>query len=95
MLDAVSADAPDGGPHVPPRLRIEPGGQFVEDDDLRIANQRQRNGQALLLAAGEFRVGGVPLVGQTDLVEHTDPVGRLLIEAAVQPKRLADPQPVG
>src|SRR5262245_58007643 len=38
------------------RLRVETGGRLVEEQQLRIVEQRQRQGQALLLAAGQRAV---------------------------------------
>ena len=40
------------------RLRIEAGGRFVQEQHLRIVEQRQGERQALLLAAGELGVLG-------------------------------------
>ena len=37
-------------------LRVESGGRLVEEQHLRIVEQRQGQGQALLLAAGELGV---------------------------------------
>ena len=36
------------------RLRVEAGGGLVEEQHLRIVEQRQRQGQPLLLSAGEL-----------------------------------------
>ena len=35
-------------------LRVEAGGQFIEEDKLRIREERQGNKETLLLPAGEF-----------------------------------------
>ena len=40
-------------PQVPPRLRIEPGRRLVQKQQLRVAHQRARHRQPLLLPAGE------------------------------------------
>src|SRR5712692_10165868 len=40
-------------------LRIEPGGWFVEEDDLRIVDQGHSPGEALFLAARKLIVKGV------------------------------------
>ena len=40
-------------PGRPPRLRVHAGGRLVQEDQLRPADQRQRQRQPLLLAAGE------------------------------------------
>ena len=44
------ADLP---PQAAPRLDVEPRRRLVEEDQLRIAGQRQREHHALLLAAGQ------------------------------------------
>ncbi len=40
-------------------LRVESGGGFVEEQELRFIDQSEREGEALLLAAGQGRVGGI------------------------------------
>ena len=50
---AAVADAADQVPDRAARLRVEPGGQLVEEHDLRIVDERQRDEQPLLLAARE------------------------------------------
>ncbi len=42
----------DDLPQLPAALRVEPGGGFVEKQNLRIGHQRRGDGQALLLTAG-------------------------------------------
>jgi hypothetical protein len=36
---------------IAPRLRVEPGGQLVEQDDFRIVNQGKGDEETLLLSA--------------------------------------------
>ena len=51
-------------------MRIQRAGGFVGQDDRRVAHQRPRDGNALLLAAGEL-IGLVPdLVAQAHLLQH-------------------------
>ncbi len=70
---AAVADILDELPGVTPRLRVEAGGQLVEDRDLRVADQRQRDRQPLLLAAGQLAERGLALVGQAEIVEQLVP----------------------
>jgi hypothetical protein len=58
-------DVLDQLPGVPPGLRVQSGGQLVQDGELRVAHQRQGDQQPLLLPAGQPTEGGVPLGGQT------------------------------
>ena len=60
--DAAVADRLDEVPGVATRLRVEAGGQLVEDRDPRLADERERDREPLLLAAGQVAVGGVALV---------------------------------
>jgi hypothetical protein len=57
-------DAFDQSPRLPASLRVKTCGQFVEDRDLRVADQRQRGRQALLLSAREALVVVAALRGQ-------------------------------
>ena len=52
-VDAVALERSDDLPGGPPRLRVHAGGRLVQEDQLRPADQRQRQRQPLLLAAGE------------------------------------------
>jgi hypothetical protein len=54
----------DDSPDVPPRLGIEAGRRFVEEDEFRIAHQGDGDPEALLLPAGEGPHEGVCLVGK-------------------------------
>jgi hypothetical protein len=60
--DAGVADRLDQVPGVAAGLRVEPGGELVEDRDARAADERERDRQPLLAAAGELAVTGVELV---------------------------------
>src|SRR2546427_1865067 len=48
---AALADAAHQLPNRAPRLRVEPGGELVEKHQFRIVDERERDEQALLLAA--------------------------------------------
>ena len=47
-------------------LRIERGGGFVADDQRRFVDERAGDGDALLLAAGEFVRSFLPAVAEAD-----------------------------
>ena len=49
--DAALADALDQVPGVAASLRVEPGRELVEDGDLGVADERERDREPLLLAA--------------------------------------------
>ena len=70
------ADAADDLPGVAARARVEAGGRLVEEDQLGIADQRQGEVEAALLAAGEGLDPRPRLLGEPDEVEHlVDPPG--------------------
>ena len=50
-------------------LRVERGGGFVADDERRFVDERAGDGDALLLAAGEFVRSFLPSGAEADLVE--------------------------
>ncbi len=41
-------------PHRPPGLRVQPGGQLIQEEDLRVIDHGQRDENALLLPSGEL-----------------------------------------
>ena len=86
----LRADVLDELPGVAAGARVEPGGQLVEDDDPGVADQRERDEQALLLAAGELAEPGGQLGGQAEAFGERAPVGRVRVEGGVQLQRLAD-----
>ncbi len=86
----VAHQVPDGVPG----LRVETGGQLVQEDQLRVRQERQGDEQALLLPAGQFREGGVAFLLQPQLGEQFLPVGRFGVERGVQVERLPDLHPV-
>ena len=51
-------------------LRIEAGGRLIEEYDLGIVDQRHRQRQALLLAAGKMAVEGVALFFELEAREQ-------------------------
>ena len=77
--DAPGLEGPDHGPGVAAGGRIEPGGEFVEDDDLRVPEQRQRDEEPLLLTAGEVREARVALGGETPVGEELVGIGVIAV----------------
>jgi hypothetical protein len=93
--DAPVPDLLDELPGAAARVRVQAGGELVEHGDLGVPDQRQRDGQPLLLAAGELAVPGLQLVAQAQVVQQPPPVHRLAVEGAVQVQRLPDPDALG
>ena len=67
---AAVADAAHQVPDGAPRLRVEAGGELIEEDDFRIVDERERDEQALLLAAGKVHEPGIAFVGEAELFEQ-------------------------
>lgn len=61
---AARADAAHQFPDGAARLRVESGGEFIEEYDFRIVDERERDEEALLLSAGERHEPGVALFGE-------------------------------
>ena len=79
-------------PGVPAGAGVEARRQFVEDDDPGVADERERDEQALFLATGELAEPGGEPVGQAEAFGQRAPVGRTGIEGRVQLQCLADGQ---
>ena len=63
---AELAQAGDHLPGLAARRGVEAGGRLVEEEQLGVADQRQRHVEAALLAARERRGPGVRLLGEAD-----------------------------
>ena len=72
--------------------RRQPFGRLVHDQEARIAEERARDGQHLLLAAGELRAAvGAPLVKpRKSLIDAVDRPGRIRGRRRHQPQMLVD-----
>jgi hypothetical protein len=70
--------------------RVGAGGELVENGDLRVADQGQRDREALLLAAGELFEARVALPGQPKLGQELLLVGGVRGEGAEERERLGD-----
>ena len=86
------ADVLDELPRIAPRLRVETRRELVEDGDLRFADQRERDGQALLLAARQLPELGLPLVGEPEVPEQLVAVARVRVERGVEVDGFTDPE---
>jgi hypothetical protein len=50
-------------------LRVQSGGRLIQEEQLRIVHQRQRESQALLLSAGKLRIVGIVLIPELQAFE--------------------------
>src|ERR1041385_5404378 len=78
----------DQVPELPPRLRVEPGGRLVEEEELGIGHQRAGERQPLLLAAGELADPGVALLAELHRGEHVVDGTGTAVEAPEELDRL-------
>src|SRR5665647_1721818 len=87
---AAVADLPDDVPDRQAGLRVQPGGQLVEEDELGVIDQRKGDEHALALAARELLDIGVALVLEPEAGEQGTPVGGGRVEGGEQVQRLGD-----
>jgi len=92
--DATGPDLLDQPPGVAPGVGVEAGAELVQDGDLGVADQGERDREALALAPGELVEAGVALAGQAELLQQPVGVGRVAVEGGEQLKGLAHPDPV-
>ena len=85
---AAIADAAHEIPDGPPRLRVETGRQLVEEHELGIVDQGERDEQTLLLPARQRHEPGVALRGQAQLIEEAVAVHGRAIEGGPEVHRL-------
>ena len=64
---AAILQVPDHVPELAARLGVQAGGGLVEEEDLGISDQRDGDGEPLLLAAGKLLDQGIGLALQRDL----------------------------
>ena len=82
-------------PELPPRLGVESGGRLVEEEQIRIGNERARDGEALLLSARKLLHPRAAFLAQSDEVEHLIDLTPARKEAAEEEGHLFDRQLVG
>src|ERR1700675_1588767 len=80
----------DDVPELAAALGIESSGRLVEKKDPRIADQRGRDGEALLLTAGKFSNPRVGFFGELEFFENCGGGARLAIEAGEEFDGFAD-----
>lgn len=79
----------DDLPRVVTRGGIEPGGRLVEEQQFRIRDQRDRDVQPPLLAAGKLGNSHRALLFQTDQLDHFIHRPRMRVEGQIHGDRLA------
>ncbi len=89
--DAVAAQRADQFPDQPPGLRVHPGRRFVEEHQFGAADQRARQGQPLLLAAGQALVRGSSGRAEAEHVQQPGRVERVSRAGGDQPQHLVGP----
>ncbi len=75
-------------------MGIEARGQFIEDDDWRIVDQREHDEEALLLPAGERTERCISLVVYFPPLQQWLSGDRMVVKGGKEPERLGDAQPV-
>ena len=78
------------GPDGATRLRIEPGGELVEEHDLWLVDERERDEEPLLLAARERHEPRVAFLAQPELIDEPIAVDRMTIERRPERHGLAN-----
>ena len=86
---AEQAQRADHLPRSAARCRVEPGRRLVEEEEIRVADERDAEVEPALLAAGERLHARVLLRGETDELDHLVDVARLLVVAGEHAVRLA------
>ncbi|CCH16009.1 Protein of unknown function [Micromonospora lupini str. Lupac 08] len=69
---AVAAQSPDLVPHVGAALRVEAGGRLVQEDDLRLVDDAERDLDAPTLAAGVGLALAVGVLGELEGLQRAD-----------------------
>ena len=72
-----------------PRLRIEPGGRLVEEDELGLVDERQRQRQPLPLSARQRVERRVGFLDKGEALEQRRRLGPSAVERAEERERLA------
>ena len=85
----------DQGVDFEAHLRVEAGGGLVEKEQRRVVDQTQRDGEALLLAAGERGVEGVALVPELQALQQIVRIQHAAVERAEEVQGFDDLDLVG
>ena len=83
---ALASQLLDDAPHLDDLRRVEPDGRLVQDQDLRLVEQRLRQPEALAQSLGQVADEAVGTIDQVDLLEH-------LVDAVVQVRARAAANP--
>src|SRR2546426_12099128 len=89
------AEPADDLPQLAPRVRVEPRGGLVKEQELGLAHERAGHRQPLFLPARELAHPGAPLVLEVDETQHLAHRVRAAVEAREQPYRLLHRELVG
>ena len=81
-------EVPDRLPGGAPGARVEARRRLVEEDELRVADQREPEVEAALLPARQRAAARVGLVGEADDLDHLVDVAAL-VEVAAEHARLS------
>ena len=85
------ADVTHDVPHGQARLRVEGGGQLVEEEQLGIMNQGQGDEDTLALPTGEPGDVGLLLGGDAEALQQRAPGHGVVVEGGEELQGLADP----
>ena len=88
----VGLEPADEVPQRPPGRRVEAGRRLVEEDELRVVDERQRDRQALALAARQVLAAGVAPLAELERVDELVRRPGVLVEAAEEVDELGDGQ---
>ena len=86
---AARLDGFDQLPEAAPRLRVKPGGRFIEEQHRRIVDQRDGEQQALLLSAGELAAVALGELLQRAQADHLLDIEAAGVQAAEEGDALA------
>src|SRR3954471_11286109 len=87
---AKGPQVPDGLPGLAARRRIEAGRRLVQEDELRIADERERKVEAAQLSARECADARFSLLAETHELDHLADVPRPLVIAGEELEDLPD-----
>src|SRR6266851_1986098 len=81
-------------PQVASSLGIQPGGGFVEEEDLGLVDERGRDTEALLLSARQLGYRRARLLGQVHLLQDRHGIDRAVVERAEHVEQLEQVQAI-
>lgn len=93
--DTVCAEVLDQSPHGASSIRIESGGELVEQDDPRGTDQGEDHRQPLLLATGQPLVAHPAVLVQAHRTDESVSIGRSTVEGGALLPGLSAPDTAG